>query len=583
MNDKPTPGVPRKLGLRRIDAVPTTAMPVRSAATRAESAAGKPDTRKPVAEDPVAEDPAVGKPVDEIPAPEPLPATGPAAGRSVAVAPPPVAQVSPAQPWGPVLHRDPSPLWPAPKAPASPRVLAAGAVAGIAAAAMLPVDVPGVGWVLTGAVAGVGVFAATGRRSAESIAWAVSALLLVGVSTFLTADWLFSLCLLAACAAGSLAVTDGRTLRGVVLGGIAVGIAAFPSIKWAVRGIKEVRPAGQVRTLGRTVLISAGLLLVFVPLLAGADAAFAGLLGGLVPEFDITSPFEWGFLFVTVGLGTIGACYVQATTLPLDVEAAERRTVSRREWAVPIGLLVAVFTVFVGVQLASLFGGDDYVQSTAGLTYAEYARSGFWQLLVVTVLTLVVIAVATRFAATETESDRLWLRILLGGLAVLTLVIVASALSRMWAYQQAYGFTALRLLVFACEVWLAAVYVMVIAAGVKLRAAWLPRSMVATGIATLLVLAALNPDRFIAEHNVERFQATGKIDLAYLATLSVDAVPAFEPLGAGVRDCLLAEMKSQLEDTGDWYAWNLSRERARPLLDAVGWDRTCDIGYTTTR
>ncbi|WNV90456.1 DUF4153 domain-containing protein [Umezawaea sp. Da 62-37] len=583
MNDKPAAGAPRKLGLRRIDAVPTTAMPVRPAATRAKPATGTTGTGKPEVGRPVTEDPAVGEPVDGIPAAAPSAAAAPPAGRSVAVTPHPAAQVSSTQPWAPALHRDPSPLWPAPKAPASPRVLVAGAVAGVAAAAMLPVDVPGVGWVLTGAVAGVGVFAATGRRSAEGFAWAVAALLLVGVSTFLTADWLFSLCLLAACAAGSLAVTDGRTLRGVVLGGVAVGIAAFPSIKWAARGIKEVRPAGQVKTLGRTALISAGLLLVFVPLLAGADAAFAGLLGDLVPEFDITSPFRWGFLFVLVGLGTIGACYVQATTLPLDVEPGERRTVARREWAVPIGLLVAVFAVFVGVQLASLFGGDDYVQRTAELTYAEYARSGFWQLLVVTALTLVVIAVATRFAATETDSDRLWLRILLGGLAGLTLVIVASALSRMWAYQQAYGFTALRLLVFACEVWLAAVYVMVIGAGVKLRAAWLPRSMVATGIATLLVLSALNPDRFIAEHNVERFRATGKIDLPYLATLSVDAVPAFDPLGPAVRDCLLAEMKSQLEDTGEWYAWNLSRERARPLLDAVGWDRSCDLGYTTTR
>ncbi len=436
---------------------------------------------------------------------------------------------------------------------------------------------------LTGAVAVVGVFTATGRRSPESIAWAVTALLLLSVSTFLTADWLFSLCVLAACAAGSLAVTDGRTLRGVVLGGVALGIAPFPSIKWAARGLKAARPEHHDKALGRTILISAGLLLVFVPLLAGADAAFAGLLGDLVPEFDIVSPFEWGFLFVTIGLGTIGACYVQATALPLDAEPHTRRTVSRREWAVPIGLLVVVFAVFVGVQLASLFGGDDYVQRTAELTYAEYARSGFWQLLAVTVLTLVVIGVATRFAATGTAADRRWLRGLLGGLAGLTLVIVASALSRMWAYQQAYGFTALRLLVFSCEVWLAAVYLMVIGAGVKLRAAWLPRSMVATGIATLLVLAALNPDRFIAEHNVERFQATGKIDLPYLATLSVDAVPAFDPLGPAVRDCLLVRMKSDLADTRDWYAWNLSRERARPLLDAVPWDRSCDIGYSTTR
>ena len=621
MNDKRVVGMSKKLGLRRVE---RPAPPVRASAAAVENpettgnpaaddpepetpepgnpesgnpgsgnptssnpASGNSTTGNPSTSDPTTGDPTAGNPTTGSPA------TGnPAADRPVEERPSPSHPPLPHAParsgqaaaWsGPVVHQT-KPLWPAPTAPASRNVLYAGAAAGLTAAAVLPLDLPGVGWVLTGIVGVVGVFLATGRRSPQSIAWAVSALLLLGVSTFLTADWLFSLSLLAASAAGSLAVTDGRSLRGVVAGMVAVPVAAFPAVKWGIRGMRASR--GHVRPdrrLGRTILISAGLLLVFVPLLAGADAAFAELLGNLVPTVDIGSPFEWVFLFVTIGFGTLGACYVQATTLPLDAEPRERRTVARREWAVPIGVLVVVFAVFVGVQLASLFGGDDYVQRTAQLTYAEYARGGFWQLLAVTVLTLVVIGVATRFAATDTAADRLWLRVLLGGLAGLTLVIVASALSRMWAYQQAYGFTALRLLVFACEVWLAVVYLLVLAAGVRLRAGWLPRSVVATAVASLLVLAALNPDRFIAEHNVERWRATGKIDLPYLGTLSVDAVPAFDPLPADVRECLLVRMKFQMTDTDDWYAWNLSREQARPVLDRVSWERGCDLGYTTTR
>ncbi|MCS7483923.1 DUF4153 domain-containing protein [Umezawaea endophytica] len=575
MNDKPVVGMPRKLGLRRVAAVPATGMPVRSATA-------KPATAKPEAE----QEPAPGRTVVEERAVDEPPAEEPAAQpteRPPAVPAVPARTVGQAAPPWPVLNHNPKPLWTAPVNPAPRRVLYAGAAAGITAAAVLPLGVPGLGWLLTAIVGVGGVFAVSNRRTPQHLAWAVATLLLLSVSTFFTSYWLFALTVMAACAAGALAVTDGRTLRGVVLGIAAAPLAALPSIKWAARGLREVQPARRGKNLGRTILISAGLLLVFVPLLAGADAAFARLLGDLIPSVDIGSPFEWGFLFVVVGLGTIGACYVQAVTLPLDAEPSARRTVSRREWAVPIGLLVAVFAVFVGVQLASLFGGDDYVQRTAELTYAEYARSGFWQLLAVTVLTLVVIGIATRYAARETAADRLWLRVLLGGLAGLTLVIVASALHRMWAYQQAYGFTTLRILVFSCEVWLALVYLLVIGAGVKLEAGWLPRSMVATGIATLLALAALNPDRFIAEHNVARWQATGKIDLAYLATLSVDAVPAFDALPADDRECLLVRMKSDVTDTGQWYAWNLSRELARPALDAVPWERGCDIGYTTTR
>ena len=77
--------------------------------------------------------------------------------------------------------------------------------------------------------------------------------------------------------------------------------------------------------------------------------------------------------------------------------------------------------------------GDEHVLRTAGLTYAEYARQGFWQLLAVTVLTLLVMAVAARLAAPgDRRRTGSGCGCCSGLLALLTLVIVASALSRMW-------------------------------------------------------------------------------------------------------------------------------------------------------
>jgi hypothetical protein len=248
---------------------------------------------------------------------------------------------------------------------------------------------------------------------------------------------------------------------------------------------------------------------------------------------------------------------------------------------VPVGVLVALFAVFVTVQLAGLFGGSEYVLRTANLTYAEYARGGFWQLLAVTVLTLGVIAGTVRFASTESAADRLWLRVLLGALAGLTLVIVASALTRMWSYQQAYGFTVLRLLVEATEVWLGVIYVLVIAAGVTLRTSWLPRAAVATGIGTLLVLSALNPDGLIAEQNVARWQETNKIDVPYLAGLSADAVPALTELPPELRNCLLVKIADGLVLEEDWRTWNLSRQQARAVLEGARWQNGCNYDGTT--
>jgi hypothetical protein len=245
----------------------------------------------------------------------------------------------------------------------------------------------------------------------------------------------------------------------------------------------------------------------------------------------------------------------------------------RLEWALPVAALVALFTAFVAVQLAVLFGGREYVLRTAGVTYAEYARRGFWQLLTVTALTLAVIAVAARLAPRETVADRVWLRALLGGLAVLTLVVVASALSRMWAYEQAYGFTRLRILVSACELWLGVVFVLVIVAGVRLnttasQAMWLPRAVLGTGLLALLALAALNPDRFIAEQNVARYERTQRLDTEYLSQLSADALPALNRLPQPVRSCVLGNWAAHNDwrEPDSWNEWNLGRRQAKDVM-----------------
>ena len=110
------------------------------------------------------------------------------------------------------------------------------------------------------------------------------------------------------------------------------------------------------------------------------------------------------------------------------------------------------------LQLTTLFGGDEHVLRTAGLTYAEYAREGFAQLMVVAALTLGVIALARR-------DDRA-LRLLLGLLCALTLVVLASALKRLGLYEEAFGFTRLRLLAHGGILWLGGLFVLVLAAGV---------------------------------------------------------------------------------------------------------------------
>ena len=235
----------------------------------------------------------------------------------------------------------------------------------------------------------------------------------------------------------------------------------------------------------------------------------------------------------------------------------------RYEWLAPVLLVDGVFLVFLAAQATVIFGGHDYLERTTGLTYAEYVHQGFGQLTVATALTLLVVWAAARKAPRATAADLAWLRGSLGLLCVLTLVVVASALYRMHVYQEAYGFTRLRLLVDVFEGWLGLLVLGVMVAGVTLRAAWLPRAALLSGAGLLLGLAALNPDAWIAQHNLDRYAETGKVDWFYLQSLSSDAVPVLADQPDEVAACALRG--HEISDD-DWLEWNLGRHRAEPLI-----------------
>jgi hypothetical protein len=465
--------------------------------------------------------------------------------------------------------------WPGPGRSAPAEVVGAAAAVGVVAAAALPGGPTGAGWLYAAAVAVVMTVTVlrnawrtvpAGARLvlAADVGWAVAAVALTAVGAVRAAEWLAALCLLAAVAAAALAVS-GRSFHSLVKSLCVPAVSTLRAVPWLARGLRRDGRPSLLRAVA-VGLASAAVLLVFVPLLASADAAFSHLVDGFIPTADGDSVARWVVLFGLGAAASAGGFFLLLEP-PEPVGPAWRPTRLRCvDWAVPTGLLVAVFALFVGVQFVALFGSDDHVLRTVGLTYAEYARSGFWQLLAVTALALGVLAFDSRWAPVRTPAERAVKRGLLAALALLTLVVVASALYRMWLYQQAYGFTVLRLLVLTCELWLGAGFLIALVAVLRLRPAGLSRSMVAAGMLALIGLAVLDPERFIAEQNVARWAETGRLDTYYLGTLSADAVPALDALPEPVRSCTLADIVTRLDAPDDWRSTNLSRARARAAL-----------------
>lgn len=472
--------------------------------------------------------------------------------------------------------------WPDDGLAGRPRLLLAVLGVALLAAVVLPLRELGSGTVLVLLACGAVLLAATPRRREPAVlVGAGLAVALTLTAVVRDADWVVVLCLLAGAAVCVTTLTGARGTAAHVLSLVAWPLAALRGLPWVGRTLVAVPGVGRGAALVRTLVFSGLLLVVFVALFVSADALLARWVDAVVPDLTLDTAVLRAFVACAVAGTLLTAVYLALNPPRLEGRDGGATPVAHRfEWIAPVLVVLGVFTAFLAAQAAVVFGGEDYLARTTGLTYAEYVHQGFGQLTVATALTLLVVATAARKAPRGSAADRWWLRGTLGLLCLLTLVVVASALYRMGLYEQAYGLTRLRLLVALFEGWLGLVVLAVIAAGVRWRGAWLPRFAVLSGAAALLVLAAVNPDARIAERNLERYAETGRVDWSYLQGLSDDAAPvlADPPAGLDPREvrCLLGDSRYGGTGTGDWLEWNLGRARAETLRLDAGYGTTSD-------
>ncbi|TQM62614.1 DUF4153 domain-containing protein [Humibacillus xanthopallidus] len=506
--------------------------------------------------------------LEEPPVPQPVPA---AAGASPAT---PGAPGAPTRSTDsvPVGDREPlidsvfGDLWPEAGLAPQVRLLLVCVGVGVLSAILLPYRNMGLALLVVLLTGGAVLWRTSGRRTSRwSLVTAVVCIGLASLAVLRAADWLMVLAVLLGIVLTATALTGATGLPSVVAGAAAWPLAALRGLPLLGRTIGATSRVAIVWPIVRTAAISLVALVVFGGLFASGDAVFGSWAGALVPQLAWDSLIFRFFVGFVMGGALLAAAYVALNPPKVQrIVAPVARPVARVwEWVVPFGLVVALFVAFVVAQAAAMFGGHDYVRRTTGLTYADYVHQGFGQLTVATVLTLATIALTVRKAPQETPRERLVLRVLVGSLCALTLVVVASALHRMDLYQQAYGFTVLRVLVDAFELWLGLLVVLVLVAGIRLRGWWLPRAALLSAAAFVLVGGVLNPEAWVAQHNIDRYAATGKLDIAYLSTLGPDAAPT---IVAGLpRDLAICAVALDPASGDDVLAWNLGRSRASAL------------------
>ena len=290
--------------------------------------------------------------------------------------------------------------------------------------------------------------------------------------------------------------------------------------------LSETHP--RIKEIIRGSLMSAVALFVFAGLFASADAGFEKLLSNIFSlkiDQDMVDQIFLGAFVAAFFVGGFSYMFAKLHASPTSDSKENTRHLGEIETMILLGSINALFVVFIILQISYLFGGASHLLAQ-GLTYSEYAREGFFQLVVVAILSFILIAFAERQIIQNDGGHLRSFKILCGVLVLQVIAILASAFTRLSLYENAYGFTDTRLYSHAFMIWLGVVLLLLalhIAKNGK-RAEFSFRVFCSV-VVLLFAMNMLNPDAFIAKENLDRYRSTGLLDAQYLGSLSDDALP----------------------------------------------------------
>lgn len=438
-----------------------------------------------------------------------------------------------------------------PPAPAARAVLAYALGLGVAADLLLRDGLPGLGltlWLLLLALSAVSLAWRVARTlNPEARTWLAVATALGAAMTWRAADALRFFDFVAtlfALGMAALAVADVRValfaerLRDTVWAGASViGSTAIGVVPLALRDAIPPRAGrdvgGRLRPMLRVLLIAVPLLLVFGSLLRDADPLFARMIA--LPELDVGALASHiaviGF-FTWIVAGWARAAFLTDLTSTRAPDALPF-SLGQLDVTTALGTLNALFALFVLAQLGWFFGGERFLQARTGLTAAEYARQGFFQMVWVVVLVLPLLLVTRATLRPGRDLARRHTMLAIPLLSLLGVMIV-SAMLRMRLYVHYYGLTLERFYPLVFMGWLAIVLGWLALTVLRGRGRAFVAGAVASALFLLALLNVVVPDLVVARVNVararEQVRASGPaLDLSHLATLGAEAVPLAVP------------------------------------------------------
>lgn len=330
-------------------------------------------------------------------------------------------------------------------------------------------------------------------------------------------------------------------------------------------------------------VIALPILLAVLALLASADYVFENSLRGLL-EFFARHLLEYAVKIIfgaVMGILFFGLMYALRRNktikgLKRNVDFTRVRFMDEGVAGTVFVLVNIVYMLFIAVQFGYLFGAFSSILPS-GFNHASYARRGFFELMAVSFINLGMLAFSMLFSRRTGRKRSGFLKAMETALVALTLLLLASAFSKMWFYMDAYGLTALRLytswFMLLCAVVFTAVLVKLYIPKFALT-----RFSAAAFVTLYLGLNFLNVDALIPRYNIDLYKS-GKaktVDMTVFYDLSDAAAPYAAELAAGGDPVLAAKAMEYLNGRADllndnrWQTFTLDRYRAQQALIKAG-------------
>ncbi|KOR31471.1 hypothetical protein TI05_12735 [Achromatium sp. WMS3] len=300
-------------------------------------------------------------------------------------------------------------------------------------------------------------------------------------------------------------------------------------IRWSDVKAKLNQSSWTESTL-KLVVIGLPLFVIFTLLFMSADEAFssltkqflASLFGSTKGSGIISFIFYWA-IYLLITLSLFRAIALEPEWSTFEHKVPKFLQLKAFEVAVIFGSLAFLFIAFILVQFQYLFGGSETIRSISTLTYSEYARSGFFELVKVILLLQAVLLIGAWVTRNSNSDSEYVFRIVGAVLILLSIGVFYSAFYRMALYIDSYGITELRFYSTVFMMWLLVSIMIFLAHLVQPTWTYFSGSYLLSFVVFVLALNFANPDGMIAGTNLNLYNNKRPYDIEYLLTLSADA------------------------------------------------------------